>query len=171
MANWSSMFLKNLGKKRRMNTRTYFFKLIWLGCISVCIPVILASIAYYQFSTNRMQTYIQTESDSSLTIMKDRAETVLQEIEQESLQLANDPFIQQELTGPDDESGILKLDILKKLLWLRISIVSSVKFIYITARTRKSFLMNTAPLRKNTTNIKRILTNCSQSNVLHSGHS
>ncbi|MEC0266889.1 helix-turn-helix domain-containing protein [Paenibacillus anseongense] len=141
MANWSSMFLKKLGKKRRTNTRTYFFKLIWLGCISVCIPVILASVAYYQFSTHRMQKYIQAESDSSLTIMKDRAETVLQEIEQDSLQLANDPFIQQEFTDPQDESGILKLDILKKIALVK-NFNSFISEIYLYNSTNNEVISN-----------------------------
>lgn len=111
MANWSGKFLI----KRMTNPRTYLYRLIWLGCISVCIPVILVSMVYYQFSTNRMEKYIQTESDSSLTIMKDRAERVLQEMEQESLQLANDPLIQQAFSGPTDESGMVTMDILKKI--------------------------------------------------------
>ncbi|BFT74348.1 helix-turn-helix domain-containing protein [Paenibacillus sp. P36] len=141
MANWSSMFLNKLGKKRRTNTRTYFFKLIWLGCISVCIPVILASVAYYQFSTHRMQKYIQAESDSSLTIMKDRAETVLQEIEQDSLQLANDPFIQQEFTNPQDESGLLKLDILKKIALVK-NFNSFISEIYLYNSTNNEVISN-----------------------------
>lgn len=85
MANWKKLFLKNSGIERLTNPKKYLYKLIWLGCISVCIPVILASMLYYQLSINRMEKYIQTESDSSLTIMKDRAERVLQEIEQDSL--------------------------------------------------------------------------------------
>ncbi|MFC5449765.1 helix-turn-helix domain-containing protein [Paenibacillus aestuarii] len=111
MANWSSKFLI----KRLTNPRTYLYRLIWLGCISVCMPVILASMAYYQFSTTRMEKYIQTESDSSLTMMKDRAERVLQEMEQESLQLANDPLIQQAFSATPDESNMLTMEILKKI--------------------------------------------------------
>ncbi|MBW7452752.1 helix-turn-helix domain-containing protein [Paenibacillus sepulcri] len=115
MANWSKSLLNYSGIGRLANPRKYLYKLIWLGCVSVCIPVILISIAYYQFSMNRMNSYIQTESGSSLTILKDRAERVLQEIEQDSLQLAKDPVIQTAFAGPSDENGLLNIEILKKI--------------------------------------------------------
>ncbi|TVY09162.1 helix-turn-helix domain-containing protein [Paenibacillus cremeus] len=138
MVNWGS---KLLNKRRMANPRTYLYRLIWLGCISVCIPVFLASLVYYQISTNRMEKYIQTESDSSLTIMKDRAERVLQEMEQESLQLANDPLIQQELSGPIDESGILKLDILKKIALVK-NFNSFISEIYLYSSTNQLIISN-----------------------------
>lgn len=140
MANWSG-FLKYLGIKRQTNPRKYLYRLIWLGCISVCIPVVLASMVYYQISTDRMEKYIQTESDSSLTIMKDRAERVLQEMEQESLQLANDPLIQQALSGPQDPSGILTIDILKKIALVK-NFNSFINDIYLYNSTEHVVLSN-----------------------------
>ncbi|WP_165452269.1 helix-turn-helix domain-containing protein [Paenibacillus thalictri] len=107
--------MKYLGIGRLTNPRKYLFKLIWLGCISACIPVILVSLVYYQLSMNRMETYIQNESESSMTIMKDRAERVLQEIEQESLQLAKDPMVQEEFTAMPNENGLLNMEILRKI--------------------------------------------------------
>ncbi|WP_240421114.1 helix-turn-helix domain-containing protein [Paenibacillus periandrae] len=115
MANWSKFLLKYLRIERLTNPNKYLYKLIWLGCISVCVPVILASTVYYQLSMNRMETFIQTESDSSLTILKDRAERVLQEIEQDSLQLAKDPMLQEVHTGSSGDSTIWNIEILKKI--------------------------------------------------------
>jgi two-component system response regulator YesN len=115
MANWSKFFLKYLGIERLTNPRKYLYKLIWFGCISVCVPVILASTVYYQLSMNRMETYIQTESDSSLTILKDRAERVLQEIEQDSLQLAKDPLLQEAYSRSPNDNVIWNIEILKKI--------------------------------------------------------
>ncbi|MDF2959045.1 MAG: AraC family transcriptional regulator, partial [Paenibacillus sp.] len=115
MANWSKLLLKYLGIGRLTNPRKYLYKLIWLGCISVCIPVILASTVYYQLSMNRMEKNIGSESDSSLTIMKDRAEMVLQEIEQASLQLAKDPMLQEEYTGSSSENVIRNIQLMNKI--------------------------------------------------------
>ncbi|NHN29855.1 helix-turn-helix domain-containing protein [Paenibacillus agricola] len=115
MANWKKFFSKKLGIERLTNPKKYLYKLIWLGCISVCIPIILASLLYYQLSINRMEKYIQSESDSSLTIMKDRAERVLQEIEQDSLQLAKDPMLQEAYASSSNENVIRNIEILKKI--------------------------------------------------------
>ncbi|TBL79343.1 helix-turn-helix domain-containing protein [Paenibacillus thalictri] len=90
MENWLLKVLRLRGAKP-LGQRKYLHKLIWLGCISVCIPVILASVVYYQFSMNRVKQQIAKESDAALMMMKDRAERVLQGIEQDSLQLAVGP--------------------------------------------------------------------------------
>ncbi|MFD0675910.1 MULTISPECIES: helix-turn-helix domain-containing protein [unclassified Paenibacillus] len=117
MANWSwsKYILKYLGIERLTNPRKYLYKLIWLGCISVCIPVILISMVYYQLSMDRMEKSIGSESDSSLTIMKDRAEMVLQEIEQASLQLAKDPMLQEAYTRSSSENVIRNIQIMNKI--------------------------------------------------------
>ena len=69
-----------------------------------------------------MEQYIITESDSSLILMKDRAERVLQGIEQESLQLAKDPLLLQMIDDSDQTNAILwhvamldKLSVVKNL--------------------------------------------------------
>jgi AraC-like DNA-binding protein len=66
----------------------------------MCIPIVLASTLYYQFSMNRMKQQIEAKSHSSLVIMKNRAERILQGIEQNSLQLAKDPELSDLLGKP-----------------------------------------------------------------------
>lgn len=77
----------------RVKHGKYFYKLIWLGCISACIPLIMASLVYYQFSMERVQGQVNVESESFLSVMKDRSERLLQSIEQESFKLAIDPIV------------------------------------------------------------------------------
>ncbi|WP_274651336.1 helix-turn-helix domain-containing protein [Paenibacillus humicola] len=115
MADWGKSWLRFSGIERLASPGKYLHRLIWLGCISVCIPVMLAGMAYYQFSLNRMNSYLQAENGSSLNNLKDRAERVLQEIEQESLQLAKDPVIQAGLTGPEDPYGLQSFEMLKRI--------------------------------------------------------
>ncbi|MCZ8517094.1 helix-turn-helix domain-containing protein [Paenibacillus filicis] len=83
------------------------YKLIWLGCISVCVPIILACSVYYQFSMNRVNQEIVSKSEASLVTMKDRAERILQGIEQESLQLAIDPIVSDFFTKGSVENTII----------------------------------------------------------------
>lgn len=87
--------------------KSYLYKLIWLSCISVCIPVILASVAYHFVSVQKMELHLLTESESSLQLMKDRAERVIQGIESESLQLANDPLTLKIIQNTNQEQSII----------------------------------------------------------------
>ncbi|MEK3911280.1 helix-turn-helix domain-containing protein [Paenibacillus sp. FSL H7-0331] len=71
----------------------YMHRFVWIGCLAVCIPIGLAGMIYYNLSMERMKSEIMDESKSSLVMLKDRAERILQNIEKESLQLAADPAI------------------------------------------------------------------------------
>jgi two-component system response regulator YesN len=106
MADWRKYVGQRKRAKKSENSRKYFFKLIWLSCISACIPVILASAVYHYISVERMEKHILTESDSSLILLKDRAERVLQGIEHESLQLVKDPLLQKMIADPLNENAI-----------------------------------------------------------------
>ncbi|WP_274650835.1 helix-turn-helix domain-containing protein [Paenibacillus humicola] len=99
MANWN--IPGNGGPGRKRGHGSYFSRLIGLGCISFCIPVILASAVYYQFSMHRVKEQMLTGSQSSLIIMRDRAERMLQDIEQESHHLAVDPLLTGIFTKPE----------------------------------------------------------------------
>lgn len=79
----------------------YLNRLIWLGCISVCIPVILISTVFYQLSANREKTKFFENNQSSVVLVQDRIERVLQGIEQESLKLALDPVIKGSFSIPN----------------------------------------------------------------------
>jgi two-component system, response regulator YesN len=93
MKNWLNRWRRwfDLGRDRRSGT--YLQRLIWVGCLSVCIPIMIAGLVYYQVSMERTREQIIGESQSSLVLAKDRAERMLQGIEKDSLQLAADPII------------------------------------------------------------------------------
>ncbi|HZG86701.1 helix-turn-helix domain-containing protein [Paenibacillus sp.] len=116
MANWKTYLGMGNVNKKTVNPRKYLLRLIWLSCISACIPVILASAAYHYISMSRMEQYIHAESDASLLLMKDRAERVLQGIEQESLQLAKDPLLSKMIGHPHHpQSLIWHIELLDRL--------------------------------------------------------
>jgi len=115
MFNWIQL-IRQSSSKHITNQGRYLYQLIWLGCISVCIPLILASAVYYQFSMKRAQEQIMNESTASLSSMKDRSERVLQTIEQESLQLAVDPILTDFFIDPNkSDSWLWHRDFLDKI--------------------------------------------------------
>lgn len=73
MVDWGKWFGKRSRAKPAVRSRKYLYKLIWLTCIAVCIPVILASTVYHYIAMARMERYILSRSDASLLLLKDRA--------------------------------------------------------------------------------------------------
>src|SRR3954452_15583110 len=94
-----SQYYRYLFFERKKTSGKYLHRLIWIGCISICIPVMLAGLIYYQFSMERIKQQIADENRSSLVMMKERAERILQSIEQESLQLSLDAKINDLFVG------------------------------------------------------------------------
>lgn len=86
---------------RLMPTNNYLYRLIWLGCISVAIPVILAGSAYYHFSMQKLTKQFQENHQASLQMLKDRLESSLTGIEHTSLQLSSNPAIRTAMDNPD----------------------------------------------------------------------
>jgi len=116
MAGWRTLFAGLHRNRAAKRSRTYLYRLIWLMCVSACVPVVLVSTVYHYISVERMEKEILARSDASLVLLKDRAERVLQGIEQESLQLAQDPQLQRLIAKPENDSAILlHLDILEKI--------------------------------------------------------
>jgi two-component system response regulator YesN len=83
---WSLIVISWLDKGR------FFYRLISLGMISACIPIILAGMMYYQISVNDAYQKTEEESRISLTLIMDRVERIVTGIEQVSFQLALDPL-------------------------------------------------------------------------------
>ncbi|WP_159887596.1 helix-turn-helix domain-containing protein [Paenibacillus puerhi] len=88
-------------------THNYLKRLIWLGCISVSIPVVLAGSAYYHVSMKTLTVQFQEDNKASLRQLKDRVESALTGIEHESLQLASNPLIRGSLGRSGYESDIM----------------------------------------------------------------
>lgn len=99
---------------RWFSANRYLKRLIWLGCLSAVIPVILAGSAYYHFSMKKLTVQFQENNMASLMQLKDRVENIITSIEHESLQLASGPLIRSALENPDYESDYMQqMDILK----------------------------------------------------------
>ncbi|MEK4433990.1 helix-turn-helix domain-containing protein [Paenibacillus sp. FSL K6-2862] len=94
-------------------TNGYLKRLIWLGCMSVVIPVVLAGSAYYHFSMIKLTEQFQDNNMASLNLLKDRVENILTNIEHESMQLASGPLMRNALGSAHYESDyFLHLDLL-----------------------------------------------------------
>ncbi|TVY11299.1 helix-turn-helix domain-containing protein [Paenibacillus cremeus] len=75
----------------------YLKRLIWFGCLSVSIPVVLAGSTYYHFSMKELTQQITENNQASLVLLKDRMENVLFNIENDSLKIAVHPSIKENL--------------------------------------------------------------------------
>ncbi|MFS0725535.1 helix-turn-helix domain-containing protein [Paenibacillus sp. 1P07SE] len=118
--------MKQLWKRIRtrltnlLPTHNYWQRLIWLGCISVTLPLVLAGSAYYHFSMRELTTQFQRDNQESLQMMVDRMENLFTGIEHMSLQLASSSQLREALAMTDyptdyiGQLGMLDLFLLYK---------------------------------------------------------
>ncbi|WP_165972270.1 helix-turn-helix domain-containing protein [Paenibacillus piri] len=94
----------------------YLYRLVWLGMVSACIPVMLAGTVYYTISVHNMYQKNQDESLIALKLIMDRVERILSEIETKSLELSADPLMIDALyTAGFNDKEIARLRLLKLL--------------------------------------------------------
>ncbi|MCU6796544.1 AraC family transcriptional regulator [Paenibacillus sp. WQ 127069] len=93
---WKSIFTPSNDYKG-----VFLHRMIWLGCISACIPVIIGGTIYYQTSMSQMYKQIRDESQVSLTLVNDRMERILERVEQESLNLSMEPIVTETFFAAD----------------------------------------------------------------------
>ncbi len=87
-----------------------------LGCLSVCLPIILIGTVYYHYAERTTIRQIEDEADSSLMLSQDRVEKILQTLELDSYRLAASEIIRKSLYAPHfDEDLILHGNIMKML--------------------------------------------------------
>lgn len=79
----------------------YVRRLVWLGCVSVSLPVIILGTAYYQFSMNKLKAQLEESSLASLHQLKERMENAFTSIEYQSMQLALNPLLVSSLGQSD----------------------------------------------------------------------
>lgn len=102
------------GKRRRGGQ--VLRRMIWLGCITVCIPIMAAGFIYYQVAMERTQNQIREESKATLLQARDRVERMMQSLEKDSLQLAADPLITDLFAGRvTDQPLVWHLNLLNKI--------------------------------------------------------
>ncbi|WP_159881988.1 helix-turn-helix domain-containing protein [Paenibacillus puerhi] len=75
----------------------YLRRLIWFGCLTVSIPLVIAGSAYYQYSVIKLTAQFKEDAKGSLTVVKDHMENVLGNIEQESLKIAINPLAKENI--------------------------------------------------------------------------
>gem|GEM_PF-555224 len=78
--------------------KSYYYRLIWLGCLSVCLPLVLAGIAYYHHAVNREMTYLQNRNLISLGIIQQYVDDTMLRTVQELSRLALDPVTYESLS-------------------------------------------------------------------------
>lgn len=121
---------------RCFSVNGYLQRLIWMGCISVVIPVVLAGSAYYHFSMIKLTEQFQENNMASLRLLKDRVEGILTNIEHESLQLASGPLIRTALEKEDYATDYLLQQELLQLFQLSKNTNSIIEeMIFYDART------------------------------------
>ncbi|TDF91817.1 helix-turn-helix domain-containing protein [Paenibacillus piri] len=91
-------------------------RLIWQCCISICVAVIVVGTVYYQVSMSQAERQAMEQSQTSLARIKDSVESLLQGVENDSLQLAVDPLLTESFTKPDYENNFFfQQDVIKLL--------------------------------------------------------
>ncbi|SFB55836.1 AraC-type DNA-binding protein [Cohnella sp. OV330] len=91
----------------------YFRRLVWLGCVSVTVPILILGLAYYRYSVNKIEEQFQADSRTSLTILQERTENLMTDIEYQSMQLAANPTIRSWLGRPGfAEQYVIQLNVL-----------------------------------------------------------
>lgn len=87
--------------RKQLPANTYLNRLIWLSCICVAVPIVLAGSVYYHVSMTKLTAQFQQNNQDSLELFKDRVENILTNIEHESLQLASGPLVKNALDNPE----------------------------------------------------------------------
>ncbi|MGF7050588.1 AraC-like DNA-binding protein [Paenibacillus sp. DS2015] len=94
-------------------TTNYFKRLVWLGCISVSLPLIVLGTTYYHISVDKLKQQFQQDSRTSLVQLKDRMENMTTRIEYQSMQLVNNPTLHYALGRPNfSEQYVKQLELL-----------------------------------------------------------
>lgn len=75
----------------------YLRRLIWFGCLTVSIPILIAGSAYYHFSVVKLTNQFKEDNKGALTLVKDRMENILGNIEQESLEISISPTMKENI--------------------------------------------------------------------------
>ncbi len=85
----------------------YFHRLIWVGMVSSCVPVLLAGLLYYQISVNNI--YLKTEDDTkvSLKLVSERVENIFVETQLAAQKLVMNPLVSGSVSNIDFEEKIV----------------------------------------------------------------
>ncbi|WP_165972165.1 AraC family transcriptional regulator [Paenibacillus piri] len=85
----------------------YLNRLIWFGCLSVSIPIVLAGSAYYHFSIVKLTDQFKVDNLASITLLKDRMENVLTAVELESLKISANSLVKDNMGKPEFDDYML----------------------------------------------------------------
>ncbi|WP_165452319.1 helix-turn-helix domain-containing protein [Paenibacillus thalictri] len=94
----------------------YFYRLIWFGCLSVCLPIILGGVVYYHYAMQQGISRFQENSLVSLNMIEQFTEKSMHEVEDDLLQLALEPVILDTFAMPNyGKNYISQADVLNKM--------------------------------------------------------
>ncbi|WP_274651291.1 helix-turn-helix domain-containing protein [Paenibacillus humicola] len=86
--------------------KSYLYRLIWLGCLSVCLPLVLASIVYYNTSMKREIAHIQTNNQNSLDIIEKFIDDAMFDVVEQLSKSALKPAIYESFLTLDESSRV-----------------------------------------------------------------
>ncbi|MBD2844362.1 helix-turn-helix domain-containing protein [Paenibacillus sp. IB182496] len=89
------------------NRSGYFRKLIWLVCLLIYIPILLAGIAYYQLSVPRLTEELKARQLAGLGDLMARMEDQLAAVEYGSLQFSSSALVRDSFLRPDFDRDYL----------------------------------------------------------------
>lgn len=113
MPRWTARLWIDIGAYFSNFRGRYFYRLIWLGMVSACVPVLLAGIVYYHISVGHVYEKALSEGQVTLKLVSDRVERILNEVESKSLQLALNPLVTEAVSELEfNEKEIVRMRLL-----------------------------------------------------------
>lgn len=98
----------------------YLKRLIWFGCLTVSIPIIIAGSAYYHFSIVKVTDQFKEDNKAALVLMKDRMENLMTNVEHDSLKISISSVVKDNIGKPGfktdwfQQSGVQDLFLIHK---------------------------------------------------------
>jgi two-component system response regulator YesN len=96
----------------------YLKRLIWFGCLSVSIPIIVTGSAYYHFSTTKLTEQFKEDNKASMLLINDRMENVLTSIEHDSFKISTNILMKENIGRPGFKTDYFQLMLIQDMLQL-----------------------------------------------------
>lgn len=91
--------LERIWKERRKSNS--YYRVIWLGCLSACIPILLGGIVFYYTTMSRMTEQVGRDSQTTLHMIMNQTEKEMLQIENEAVRLSLDPSVNRAFLNPE----------------------------------------------------------------------
>lgn len=91
-------------KSNRPKKSNSYYRVIWLGCLSASIPILLGGIVFYYSTISRLIDIIdqlETESKTTLHMIMTQTEKEMLQIENEAIRISLDPSMNRAFLNPE----------------------------------------------------------------------